>query len=91
MIVEWFLGVLVGLLEGLVSALPAFSPPSWFTSSGGMVAQLFGYADSMGAWLPIGLLMTIAAAVLTCIVVGFGIKLARIAASFLTAGGGSAG
>jgi hypothetical protein len=90
-IVEWFLGVLVGLLEGLLSALPSFSPPSWFTDSGGMVGQLFTYADSMGAWLPIGLLMTIAAAVLTCVVIGFAIKLTRIAASFLTAGGGSAG
>jgi hypothetical protein len=91
MIVEWFLDALVSLLEAAIGALPTFNPPTWFTNSGSMVGQLFGFANSMGAWMPIGLLMTVATAVLTCVVIGFGIKLTRIAASFLTAGGGSAG
>jgi hypothetical protein len=90
-IVEWFLGVLVSLFEAVVSVLPGFDPPAWFSSSTGGFASVFGVASSMGVWLPIGLGFTVAAALLTCIVVGFGIKGARIAASFLTAGGGSAG
>jgi uncharacterized membrane protein YccF (DUF307 family) len=45
----------------------------------------------MGVWLPVGLGVTIMVAVLTCVGIGFAIKAVRIAASFLTAGGGSAG
>jgi hypothetical protein len=91
MIVEWFLDALVSLLEALVSALPSFAPPSWFGNSSSGFGQVFGVANSMGAWLPVGLGVTVALALLTCIVIGFSIKLVRIAASFLTAGGGSAG
>jgi hypothetical protein len=91
MIVEWFLGVLVSLLEGLLSVLPAFDPPAWFSDSGGLFGQMFGNAASMGVWIPVGLGMTVMVAVLTCVVIGFGIKVTRIAASFMTAGGGSAG
>jgi hypothetical protein len=90
-IVEWFLGVLVGLLEGLLGGLPSFAPPSWFTDSGGLFGQMFDDAASMGVWLPVGLGVTIMVAVLTCVGIGFAIKAVRIAASFLTAGGGSAG
>lgn len=91
MIVEWFLGVMVSLAEGLLGAIPVLTPPAWFTDSGSGLSTVFGYANSMGAWIPVGLLMTIATAALTCVVIGFGIKAVRIVASFLTAGGGSAG
>jgi len=91
MIVEWFLGLLVSLLETMVSALPSFDPPGWFTNANSGFASVFGVANSMGVWLPVGLGFTVLAAVLTCLVIGFGIKVTRIAASFLTAGGGSAG
>jgi hypothetical protein len=90
-IVEWFLDLLVSLLEALLSVIPSFDPPGWFTSSTSGFASVFGVAQSMGVWLPVNLGFVVVAAVLTCIVVGFGIKVARIAASFLTAGGGSAG
>ena len=91
MIVEWFLGVLVSVAEALLGALPSFSPPSWFSDSTSGFGTIFGYAHDMGAWLPVGVGFTVAVALLTCIVIGFGIKITRIAASFLTAGGGSAG
>jgi hypothetical protein len=91
MIVEWFLGLLVSLLESLLAAIPTFDPPSWFTSSTSGFASVFAVSQSMGVWLPVNLGFTVAVALLTCIVIGFGIKLVRIVASFLTAGGGSAG
>jgi len=91
MVTEWLLGVLGTLVRGLLSVLPDFDPPAWFSDSGGLFASIFGVADSMGVWLPVELGFTVAVAVLGCLVVGFGIKLVRIVASFATAGGGSAG
>jgi hypothetical protein len=90
-IVEWFLGVLVSVAEALLGALPSFAPPAWFSDSTSGFATIFGYAADMGVWLPVGTGFAVAVAVLTCIVIGFAIKVTRIAASFLTAGGGSAG
>ena len=91
MITEWLLGLLGTLVRGLLSALPTFDPPSWFSDSGGLFASIFGVADSMGVWLPVTLGFTVLVAVLGCVVVGFAIKAVRIVASFATAGGGSAG
>jgi hypothetical protein len=90
-IVEWFLGVLVSVVEAVLGALPSFAPPAWFTDSTSGFATMFGYITGMGAWLPVGVGFAVAVALLTCIIIGFGIKVARIGASFLTAGGGSAG
>lgn len=91
MITEWLVGLLGSLVRGLLSGLPAFDPPDWFVNSGTAFQSIFGVADSMGAWLPVSLAFTVAAALLACIVIGFGIKVVRIVASFVTLGGGSAG
>ena len=91
MVVEWVLALTGALTRSFLSNLPGFDPPAWFTDSGSLFASLFGVADSLGVWLPIGLALTIGSAVLGCLVIGFGIKLVRILLSFATAGGGSAG
>lgn len=91
MLVQWFLDVLVTIVEASFGLLPAFDPPTWFTDSGSGISAVFDNAAHMSVWLPVGLGFTVAVALLTCIVIGFGIKMTRIVASFLTAGGGSAG
>lgn len=90
MIVEWFLSVVVSIWEALTGALPSFDPPAWLTDSDGLVTDILGYTTSMGAWVPMDVGLTVFAAILLCMVIGFGIKIVRIVASFLTAGGGSA-
>lgn len=74
----------------VMGALPVVEVPSWMSTTGPM-ATIFGYASSMGVWVPTTLLVTVLAALLAAWLLGFGIKLARIVASFMTVGGGSAG
>ena len=90
MITEKILGIGSWIVGQLLGMLPPIPVPSWASSSDGLVAKVFGLAGSLGAWVPLGLLATVLGALLTIHVAGFGIKLARIVASFLTAGGGSA-
>ena len=90
MIVEWFLGVAVSLFHSLMGALPVATVPAWLSDSSGAMATVFSAAGSMGVWFNAQLLIVVLGAVLALWLVGFSIKLVRIVASFLTAGGGSA-
>jgi len=89
-ITEWVLGVGGWLLHTLLGALPVMSVPGWMSSNDGAFSTVFGAAGSMGVWFPSTLVVTVLLAVVATWLVGFGIKLVRIVASFLTAGGGSA-
>ena len=90
MIFEWILGLLGSALHGLFGLMPHVDVPGWLTSISGPIGTVFAQAASMGVWFPMGLLGTVTAAVFAAWLVGFGIKLVRIVASFLTLGGGSA-
>ena len=90
MITEWLLGVGGWLLHTLLSALPVVTVPTWISGSDSAFSTVFSAADSMGVWFPTTLVVSVLTGVLTLWVVGFGIKVVRIVASFFTAGGGSA-
>lgn len=90
MITEAVANFFLGLVAALLSFLPTNEPPEWLTSIGGFVGTVYGYAGQMGAWFPVTLVRNVALAVLTAYLVGFGVKVVRIIASFLTLGGGSA-
>lgn len=90
MITEWVLGVGGWLLHALLSALPTVTVPSWLSGSDSAFASVFQAAGSMGVWFPSTLVIAVLGGVLALWVVGFGIKIVRIVASFFTAGGGSA-
>ena len=90
MIVEWFLGVVKAIAEGVFSVMPVIPVPGWFTGAGTAIAGLFSAALSMGVWIPIPLALNVMAVLFMAMMGGALIKLARIIASFLTAGGGSA-
>lgn len=92
MITAALLAVVVSLVVvPLLSAFPHVDAPSWLTDISGPLGTVMQGAASMSVWWPIGLTGTVAAAVFGAWLLGFGIKLARIVASYLTLGGGSAG
>lgn len=90
MIIEALVRLLVTVVTALLSALPTVPVPAWVGSVTSGIAGLVGYANGLGAWVPMNFVLVVAGSVLACMAIGFAIKLVRIVASFLTAGGGSA-
>lgn len=90
MVTNAILGWVASMVHAVLGALPAVPVPSWM-APGGAVTAVFSDAGSMGVWFPTTLGVTVLGAVLAAWAIGWGIKLVRIAVSFLTVGGGSAG
>jgi len=90
MIVKWFADFIAFLWEGMMDAIPDIPVPSWFTGSDSWFSTLFQEAGSMSVWVNFGLARTVGTILIGCIALSAAIKLGRILASFLTAGGGSA-
>lgn len=90
MIIEWLLGALSFVVEHIFSVMPNIPVPGWFTGSLQALHGLFAAAMTMGVWIPIPLALSVMALLFTAMFGGAVIKLVRIIASFLTAGGGSA-
>lgn len=90
MIVEWALTVVGFIVDKIFTVMPDLPVPGWFTGAGTAVAGLFSAAGSMGVWIPIPLALNVMGVLFAAMFGGALIKLARIVASFLTAGGGSA-
>lgn len=90
MIIEAILKVIGGIIRGFVGLFGSLAPPAWLTGLTGPLEQLMGEVASVGAWIPWSTVAMVAATVLTCMALGFTIKIVRIIASFFTAGGGSA-
>lgn len=64
--------------------------PGWISSLSSYAGPVFSYAQSMGIWFNWGLLAIVLGTLFAAWTASFVIKLVRICASFLTAGGGSA-
>lgn len=90
MIVQWFMTAMQAVFDKVFSVMPALDPPAWFTGAGTALSGLFSAAASMGVWIPIPLALNVMGVLFASMFGGAIIKLARIVASFLTAGGGSA-
>jgi hypothetical protein len=86
LLLDFFAG-LVGFATGL---LPTVAPPAWIADGSGYLRTIFEAGHGLGAWVPWSVVTAVVAVVLACLAVSFGIKVVRIVASFLTAGGGSA-
>ena len=91
MITEWVLTAFQWLLHTLLSVLPVVTVPSWLSGNDSAFSTVFSAAGSMGVWFPSTLVIAVLTGVLALWLIGFGIKLVRVVASFFTAGGGSAG
>lgn len=90
MIVELIITALVALVSFIGSLFPTISLPGWFTSLVGHVEFVAGYMSGLGQWIPFGPAGNALAFVLVAVGVAVIVKLVRIVASFITAGGGSA-
>lgn len=77
------------LLGSLDSTLPAV--PGWVNTAPMYVEQIMAKASQLDAWVPVTEAAVILAVVPVAVLAGLSIKVARIAVSFATAGGGSAG
>lgn len=90
MVTEAIMDLLAGFVETLLGALPEFEVPDWLATASGMATEIAGYGAGLGVWVPARLIVAVAGTLLVVWLIGFGIKLTRIVASFLTFGGGSA-
>lgn len=90
MITDALLGFLKTCVHAVLGGLPHFAVPDWLTNTGGAVATVLGYANSLGVWFPGTLAVAVFGAVMAAWAVGFTIKVCRMALSLFTGGGGSA-
>lgn len=91
MVTNLILGWLSALWGWVVTHLPAPSPPDWLAGTHDALDTVMAHIGGLGRWLPFGLLGVVLGTFFLILGAGFVIKVARIVASFFTAGGGSAG
>lgn len=91
MITESLVKFFTGFVNFFVGLLPDADAPDWMYTASNGIQNIWGYAAGLSAWIPFQVAATVVSAVLVCVGIGFTIKVARIVASFLTVGGGSAG
>lgn len=90
MITDAIMRFFATLLDGFDSLFTIPAPPSWATnpSAVGVVFQAIG---SMGVWFPTATVVLIIGTAFAVRLIGMGIKIARMAISLMTGGGGHAG
>ena len=92
MITDLFLSVLGAVGRFLTGLLPSFSAPAWLTTTlPGWLDTAGSYVQGVSAWFPFDHVPIVLGFVAVALAAAAGIKLARIAASFVTLGGGAAG
>ena len=91
MIVVAIFGLIAGMFGMLIDLIPHVPVPDFIESSVPGLRAALGASASMGVWIPLQLAGTVAGLILSCALGGGVIKIGRIVASFLSAGGGSAG
>lgn len=90
MVTNWFVGVLSAVVAWFVGLLPTWAPPDWVS---GLSSQLVGVVDNanrLGYWFPLDAIRNIALLLSGALALALAVRVIRIAASFFTAGGGSA-
>jgi hypothetical protein len=93
MLFEWLVTVLAAIVDFLIAALDALvpDPPAFIDDIPGYVDTLNGYLDGTDVWIPWEIVGPMIAVVGVAFLASWAIKIVRIVASYLTAGGGSAG
>lgn len=89
MIVELLVQVFTSFVTFVLGMLPTVTLPAWLGEDS-YLSEVWSYGAGLGAWIPFALFGQVAAVVMSCVLIGFTIKIVRIVASFFTAGGGSA-
>lgn len=92
MIISAIMSAIAGLFSFFIGLFPAnWGGPPAGLSGDNVFSNILSDAASMGVWLPIGTAVTFMGAVVAANIAGFVIRLSRIALSYMTFGGGSAG
>lgn len=91
MILDAIFAVVLGVIQLVVSLFTTLVPavPGWFVTALGQIDGLMGYVWALDAWLPVGLLLTIAAAVAGGWAVAVVIGGIRWVVSYFLGGGGT--
>lgn len=92
MVTKWILDVVTDFIAWVLGLFPSVDVPVWMTTTvPDALATLNGYLVAIDAWLPFAHAATALLLVLAALTAAVALKGVRIVASFLTAGGGSAG
>lgn len=91
MIVKWLVDLVSSVLGTLMSGVAALVPdvPSWVPTGLTKVGDVYEHASEFSAWIPVGLAVTIVLWLLAAQVIVIGMKLVRVAVSYVTLGGGA--
>lgn len=90
MITDAIINFFGGIFDWLLGTLPVIESPQWLNAGAAMTGTVFGYAASMGAWFPSGLLLTVVGLLLATWLISWGVHVARMVLSMFTGGGGKA-
>lgn len=90
MVTDTVLKLLGGFLTWVIGLMGTWELPAWSTTVITFVAGLVTKAAQLGNWIPWQYVGIGLALIWTSFLVAFGVRVARIVASFFTAGGGSA-
>lgn len=91
MIVKWLIDaisyVIGGICSGLAALVPA--PPAWVAQGMSQVATVYNKAGLFDNWIPVALAFTIVSWLLAAQLIAVGMRLLRVAISYLSFGGGA--
>lgn len=90
MILEAIITAVVAVLSALGDLFPEMDTPAFIGSISSQISSVTGQMAPLGNWVPFGAAGTALQLVLAAIAIAIVVKVVRIIASFLTAGGGSA-
>lgn len=92
MVTQWLIGVLADVAGWVLSHMGTITLPSFFGTGSGSIAGLFGNLvgalESMGNWIPVEAIGPCLLTIVTCVGVGFAIRVVRWVQSTFTGGGG---
>jgi hypothetical protein len=90
MITLALLGVLAGIVILIGNLFPESEPGDIATRAAEGIGTVMGWISGFQSWLPFSVLAQCALVIVSVYLLGFGIKLVRIIASFVSGGGGGA-
>lgn len=89
MIIDAILGLLATVVSWILGLLPHLAVPSWLSGLSSQIATITAGLSGTTGWVPWSLLFLAVGLALAAALVSVAIRGFRIAASFLTLGGGS--
>jgi len=88
MIVEWFFGVGVTVINALCSTINGWSPDAWFIDVGQSINSVTSTLDGLGVWVNWAVIGACTASVLASWTLFGNVKLARVGISHVPQFGG---